>query len=587
LKHAETHDLLPFGICDGKLPNSRVTAGRLDMQLVVLGVNVRVTDGVVWLDAPVWLESQRLDASSGKYMGFCEQNYQAHFARMRCHYRFQSGSGRAHHSATAPLGNDVAATVLSGLPWRRPYAPTMISCKLPLTPAEVTLVSNFSVHLTGHPRAAVVADFNVQLDVCRKDIAKQVDVTSCSVPFFGMRGKEHLLQDWLEYHLAVGVDRVVLYDLDGSTKHFLAPYIKSGKVELLDHFPRRISSAMATRHKSETYCGTLVALNHCLFSYGPLTHVIIEIHSPDEYWHVVDSPGPNALKAALSAIDPLDAFAVVDVPQLRFGSLPALAEEVVDDHRARVPSFARFLKPSLEGYTWNFANLLNPRYVSMSDMHGARPRPYLQKCRDGACIGRAPSTKLRVNHYADLFGPSGTITEVQPEEDRSALWALALPRSKVCGTLGSGCGSAQTQELLARVQRLLEVNASALLDAVAVAEAAVGLDPDIFEIGTLHALFTDYDTNNDRKISKAEFLAAFDVSSSQSDRYYQLLRLRVFHSKGLRIEAHGPQKVLQTFGAWDQAPQDGQISYKEWGAGLRAAHVSTRLQQLESVLWIQ
>merc|ERR1712032_1454115 len=133
-----------------------------------------------------------------------------------------------------------------------------------------------------------------------------------------------LLQDWVEYHLALGVDRLVLYDIDGSAREALQPYIASGVVQLFAQFPLDVAPGLARTTASDApYCSPLVALNHCLFSQGPFTDVVIEIRSPDEFWHVVDNPGPGALRSFVSSLGNINDIGLLDVAQLRFSSLEA------------------------------------------------------------------------------------------------------------------------------------------------------------------------------------------------------------------------------------------------------------------------
>lgn len=559
LTTSSADELLPYGLCDGPVRVQRPSPPEL--WLVALAASVRSTNGETWIDFLLWLE---LSAQVSVFHGLCEQSFLAHFTHFSCVFAGASDSGGQK------------ARVLSGLPWRRPYPPSIVSCRVPGALVGRGLPQRLAVLLDGGSVPDLhIRGVGLEVHVCRAPQAQhRVGVTACSAPFFDLWGRELLLRDWVEYHLAIGVDRLILYDADGSAREALSSYVASGRVHLLSRFPESIAPGLQrqTAHGAP-YCSALVALNHCLLSQGPFTDWVIEIHSFDEFWHVVDGPGPGSLRQLLASLGSVDEVGLLDVPQLRFGGAKKAA--------VGSPAFVQFTSPSAEGHTWNFANLMNPRKVLLSSMHGARLRPYLEPCRcDNCCIGAVLTSQLRVNHYADLLSPSGTVYELLAE-DRSALWAAEFVRKSARVGGGRSTASQHRGSVLARVQRLLERNSSALSRLLNKAEAAAELPSSLVDPRSVQYLFFEFDLDRSSHLEPDEFLQAFDVTSARvQDRYYQLLRLRVLHAQGIRVEAADHAVVMQTFSAWDVRPMDGRLRYEEWEAGLYRTHISTRLQKL-------
>ncbi|CAE8594673.1 unnamed protein product, partial [Polarella glacialis] len=161
------------------------------------------------------------------------------------------------------------------------------------------------------------------LQLCARRPEPRRRLVSCSQPLFNAAGMEarepFLLQDWVNFHVALGIDHFHIYDLDGSFSKMVRPLQASGRVTYTPHFASKFSAEL---HQASTelnpYCLTPQAQDHCLFTWRGRADWVVFLTSPDVFlWSSV-----------LAARPAWDLTALLDQPVERESHSDGSVEEV-------------------------------------------------------------------------------------------------------------------------------------------------------------------------------------------------------------------------------------------------------------------
>lgn len=195
------------------------------------------------------------------------------------------------------------------------------------------------------------------------------------------------IQEWLEYHLLVGVDHFYLYDQDGTdqAREILGPYEKEGVV---------------TRHPWTHYDGTRfdgptrfyqinknhLAFAHCARNYRDVAEWMMKI-DVDEFLY--PPAGENSLSPYLNSLDKKHVKGV-RIPRYNFGdngNLTRPAGLVTEEYIYRESDYS------------DHKDMANCRFLGNNRFCHSAHRWHYRLLKPGKLIEEAKVKGIRVNHY--------------------------------------------------------------------------------------------------------------------------------------------------------------------------------------------
>eukprot|EP00930_Biecheleria_cincta_P045942 TRINITY_DN31667_c0_g1_i1.p1 TRINITY_DN31667_c0_g1~~TRINITY_DN31667_c0_g1_i1.p1 ORF type:complete len:446 (+),score=65.66 TRINITY_DN31667_c0_g1_i1:954-2291(+) len=125
------------------------------------------------------------------------------------------------------------------------------------------------------------------MKLCSKPPEPRRRIVACSQPLFGAGGLQsrdpHLVHDWINFHLELGVEHFQIYDLDDSFKEVLEPF-SSEQVTYVPLFARRFSEKFhAASRDTNPYCLSPQAQDHCVWSWRGRADWVLQLTSPDVF----------------------------------------------------------------------------------------------------------------------------------------------------------------------------------------------------------------------------------------------------------------------------------------------------------------
>mmetsp|Transcript_172603 Transcript_172603/g.548050 ORF Transcript_172603/g.548050 Transcript_172603/m.548050 type:complete len:565 (-) Transcript_172603:149-1843(-) len=282
----------------------------------------------------------------------------------------------------------------------------------------------------------------------------------------------HAVEDWINYHLIVGIEHFTIFDIDGTYEPYLRSFVERGLVTYHPRFPAKVSPKLgllaAGLREPKEHRSMLMephALDVCVWENRQVSDWVVVVHSFEEYLH---SPAMVAASGMFSMRTLLPLWgrevartAVFEVFQEPMGGLK--------DPGARTMLSAWTHKRGLEieglqqkerieaahAHFQPFAWIIDPLNVLQTAVHFAQARAQEQ------AIVVMPRETLRVNHYVDLGSntsrcrdelggcevPDNSITWAEDLRGDGPLHARALgdvrhgrssPDACPCG--GGGCG---------------------------------------------------------------------------------------------------------------------------------------------------
>ncbi|CAJ1374210.1 unnamed protein product [Effrenium voratum] len=246
----------------------------------------------------------------------------------------------------------------------------------------------------------------------------------------------HALEDWLNYHFAIGIEHFTVFDTDGSYEPYLRRFVDVGLVSYRGRFPGlvapKLGLASAGLKRPEQQRRMLMephALELCVWENRQVADWVVVVHSFEEYLH---SP---LLSSKLQEV-PLSHLIRQWAEQVPGTALFELFQEPMGGARRDGQTvFSRWTKkrglemsdapgvPGLQADSLHFqpfAWIVDPVNVIQTAVHFAQARA------NGHKMIVLPKQTLRVNHYIDL---GSNTTRCLDElggcnvEDDTLLWA--------------------------------------------------------------------------------------------------------------------------------------------------------------------
>lgn len=290
------------------------------------------------------------------------------------------------------------------------------------------------------------------LRICVQPRPRRLLISACSAPLHNAKRMHSLapflIEDWLNYHLLIGVQHFTLYDSDGSYAPYLQPYVDKGLVSYYGSWPSVLlpkvgllaeGVAPAERRPMLT---EPQALDTCVWANRHVSDWVLVLHSFEEYlhspkfaasWDARDAAAASPLAALLEqwageVPGGRSRVAVFELFQEPMGGPKVRRAKSVLSTWTRkrgdllLGKTGQNLKIAAETHSRPFAWIVDPLNVMHTAVHLAQPRAH------GQAILALPPESLRVNHYIDLgSNKSRCLHELGgcEELDEGMLWAEA------------------------------------------------------------------------------------------------------------------------------------------------------------------
>jgi len=246
------------------------------------------------------------------------------------------------------------------------------------------------------------------------------------------------VEDWINYHLLIGVDHFTIFDTDGSYAPYLQHFIERGVVTYRARWPWLLSSKLGLLSSGvqASQRRPLItephALETCVWSNRHVSDWVTVLHSFEEYLHSPMLASTSATQGY--GLGTLLRRLAVEMPGL---AVMELTQEPMGGPRATSPksvlstwlrrrgdllggkSGQEYLQAAaLHGRPFGF--IVDPLNVMQTAVHQAQARA------DGQTVVSVSAEILRVNHYVDLGSNASRCVKLVggcEEMDDSILWA--------------------------------------------------------------------------------------------------------------------------------------------------------------------
>ena len=285
--------------------------------------------------------------------------------------------------------------------FRRPYPPNLFRCRAPL---GLDLGRELRVRLSA-PEFARPSALTLRMCPRPAPAARRpggLGVTLCSRPLFEteeMESRFAMLSDWVVYHRALGVDRFVLYDADGSLAripqlrsapdvHIVSWPLAKDSSGCLDATPN-VTLPWVHSWSPRMGCQDHV-FHHCMHQERGLSKWVLLLRAPDKY--LVGSSGPLALRRLLEQAEADGLAASVSLLAFDFDG------RTTRGITKGAPLISRFLEnsPPERNATIPWVQLANPLRVLLPQTHRVTPRHGFRLLKS--------SSDVWVNHYLSWHG---------------------------------------------------------------------------------------------------------------------------------------------------------------------------------------
>ncbi|CAK9100188.1 unnamed protein product [Durusdinium trenchii] len=215
------------------------------------------------------------------YYSFLHTLPHSHLMHWEC--AFNMPQGIEFHSSSA-----AASTSLSGF--------TSIStCRVPPDTAAAKLLK-WETRATAALELQLRAAWRPEpLRLCPRSRAVVRRVSACSSPLHHAdrihKLLPHAVEDWLNYHFAIGIEHFTVFDTDGSYKRFVQPFVEQGLVTYHERFPYQVSPKLGLAaeakelRKQRHMLLEPHALELCIWENRQVSDWVVVIHSFEEYLH--------------------------------------------------------------------------------------------------------------------------------------------------------------------------------------------------------------------------------------------------------------------------------------------------------------
>lgn len=341
-----------------------------------------------------------------RYYSFAHTLPAAHVAQWDCGVRLAGAPAEASPSMAASTGS------FSGfLSFTTCRVPESVASEL-RTRAAAGMDAALEVWLSTR-RGAWVPD---PLRVCFLPRHPQRYLSACSATLHSADRihaiDPHATEDWLNYHILVGIEHFTIFDTDGSYEPYLRDFIERGYVTYHPRYPGQISpklgllaAGLADPKLHRHMLAEPHALDACVWENRQVSQWVAVVHSFEEYIHsevVVGALGRFNMRHMLedwSQEKPQAAiFEMFQEPmggEVKRGARSVLSRWT---HSRGIkldmtgPELLKMNHVHFQPFAW----IVDPLNVMQTAVHFAQARA------DGQSVVVLPRELLRVNHYLDL-----------------------------------------------------------------------------------------------------------------------------------------------------------------------------------------
>eukprot|EP00928_Gymnodinium_smaydae_P019636 TRINITY_DN17542_c0_g1_i1.p1 TRINITY_DN17542_c0_g1~~TRINITY_DN17542_c0_g1_i1.p1 ORF type:complete len:769 (-),score=100.16 TRINITY_DN17542_c0_g1_i1:109-2145(-) len=447
-----------YRLCDvqGPLPFVVHRRAKSSVEMHVLAADIVYADGgpqveLMWFasssDQCVMVATPGGDDHAGGYYSFALTLPSAHLVHFDCEVCAVGGQcANTGGSATNSFTGFTSVT----------------ACRIPASFVsrfgDTEFLPPLSLRLTQHVRDGWNPD---PFYFCPVPVVSRRYISACSTTLHSAQRVHektpHALEDWINYHLLLGIEHFTIFDNDGSFEPYVQDFVERGIVSYKPFWPWSMSRKLGVLASNVT-SGDLRpmiaephALDSCVWANRHVSDWVVVVHSFEEYlhspsfseiadksWHDdrhfnADGPLRRLVQKWTSAQHDVAAFQLFQQPM---GGPRVLGARSVLSTWLRANGGSHGDRDqdrrADESHRWEnpFAWLVDPLNVLQTAVHYAQPRA------DGQAIVTVPSNVLRVHHYVDLGSGRNRCEELRggcDVFDDGLLWAedavLQLRRS--------------------------------------------------------------------------------------------------------------------------------------------------------------
>jgi len=272
----------------------------------------------------------------------------------------------------------------------------VVSCRLPTAPSKLQLVELDGFwKYPADVRLCVPQLLPLRIDSRRPKIA------ACLKPNFALSGHRKLFDEWMRYHLLLGIDYFFIYDSDGSGEALSAALVAIGLATYTSYFTARLGTRFQKMDEMSrsiglgTNCIEKLQVNHCVTLAQALGFDwLVYLRNLDKFLHAdTERAGPRMLRALLAELGPRSS-------QILLYRRDCGGQEHATKSES-TPVFGRWPRcvstEMARGETHSNVPLMNLR-----DTHWAITRTGISHSRAEPVF--APIGMLRAQHFVSSFG---------------------------------------------------------------------------------------------------------------------------------------------------------------------------------------
>ncbi|OLP82822.1 hypothetical protein AK812_SmicGene36484 [Symbiodinium microadriaticum] len=245
------------------------------------------------------------------------------------------------------------------------------------------------------------------------------------------------VEDWINYHLAIGIEHFTVFDTDGSYEPYVRSYVDRGFVSYHPRFPKEVSSKLSLastraspRRERRQVLLEPHAIELCVWENRQVSDWVVVVHNMEEYLH---SPFlgkglpvvklPEMIKTWAGEVPSVAVFEIFQEPM---GGAGMDGGSTIFSRWTHKRGLEFSEDSSMKGaeedavHFQPFAFIVDPINVLQTAVHLAQARA------DDQAVVSISKDNLRMNHYVDLGSNRSRCQEELggcEVQDTSLLWA--------------------------------------------------------------------------------------------------------------------------------------------------------------------